>query len=145
MYYLEFGMHSPDAAILFLPERTIPDEFYTTFAKDADFEIEAFRPYRVEMDKDLGWVRKIGKIMADNPEPRCQHERPVRPLTAKLAVASAQAGEIDEVAKQVLPAQLRGARHAEAMMQGHRRFFYTTMDQCSRRYVLHPSDPWRTG
>lgn len=64
----------------FLPERVIPDEFYTTLAKDGDFTLDAFKPYWITMDPRSEWVRSVYDIIQSTPEPRLPEGRPTRSL-----------------------------------------------------------------
>lgn len=129
--------------MLFLPERFIPDEFYTTFDITADFEREDFLRFRVEMDRDMRWVERVESIINDHPVPRLERGRPDRPAaTPSLgAIARQTVGEASSLSKSraaVKHSRLatRGREeYLRAMSNGHRRFFYATLEQCAIRYV----------
>ncbi|USP75476.1 uncharacterized protein yc1106_02750 [Curvularia clavata] len=62
----------------FLPESVLPDEFYTTEAKDASFDREDFKPYRIALDDSGDWVKEVYNIIQTTPNPRQIHHRPRR-------------------------------------------------------------------
>ena len=78
MYEFTLSAKPPVRLCYFIPERVIPGGFYTTHDIEADFEIEAFKPYRIDMDGSLDWITRIHDIILANPEPRTT-SRPDRP------------------------------------------------------------------
>ena len=81
------SLAKPRVEFFFLPERVIPDSYYSSESRTADFEIAAFndgpdvlgrRGYRVHMDVDKRWIQHISDIIAENPQPRRAGERPLR-------------------------------------------------------------------
>ncbi|KAJ5056972.1 hypothetical protein J3E74DRAFT_409674 [Bipolaris maydis] len=77
-------------SFFFLPERVIPDEFYLTQAKEADFSRSEFMPYWVEMDMAGLWVKRVFDIIQATPHPRQSAKRPSRPLEATEKPATIQ-------------------------------------------------------
>jgi hypothetical protein len=106
----------PTTKLFFLPERVIPDEFYNTCSKEADFSRAELRPYWVVMDMGGEWVHKVVDIIKATPEPRRSDPRPHR--TTEML------GQPKPPSSLPLP----DLHHVEVF---HRRFFYTIMSRCA--------------
>jgi len=75
----EFEYKSTIAAVpylLFIPECRIPEEFYTTQDKEADFG--RFQAYGMFMDAEGRWVEQIARIIEQHPAPRLESSRRMR-------------------------------------------------------------------
>ncbi|CAO2652463.1 Nn.00g007460.m01.CDS01 [Neocucurbitaria sp. VM-36] len=60
-YQFDYQDHQKTAwtQFFFLPESVIPDMFYLTEAKEADFSRDEFKPYWFEMDMGGRWVQQV--------------------------------------------------------------------------------------
>lgn len=64
----------------FLPERVLPDRFYTTVATQDAFTDPEFAEYYIKMDSGREWVGRVYAIIEANPSPRKPlGSRPLRP------------------------------------------------------------------
>ncbi|KAJ5028130.1 hypothetical protein PSV08DRAFT_190909 [Bipolaris maydis] len=105
----------------FLPERVIPDEFYTTSSKEGDFSGDTFKPYWIAMDSDGAWVKAVYEIIQRTPEPRLPGKRPHRPL-----------GKSSQPDTRMNASTIR----QPSLLQTEVFFgnvFFTVMDQCAAR------------
>ena len=127
---------APRTEMLFLPERVIPDEFYTSEEKEMDFSAyPEFANYRIPMDGERHWVQRIRSIIEANQTPRADGDRPLRSAqdlsTEADRAPKKPAGETGEMGG----TGETGQREYKAIMElTHRRFFYRIMAQCAKRY-----------
>ena len=56
--------------MLFLPERILPDRFYTSNSNHDDFTDPDFKDYYIRMDTGRDWVSKVYAILEAYPHPR---------------------------------------------------------------------------
>jgi hypothetical protein len=122
-----------------IPERHIPDHFYTTNDIETSFEVPAFRPFRVPMDKDGRWMGRVFEIMNGEPQPRKPGNRPQRDVKLNTATSLVIRKALNDMPKEV---QLR----RDVLSRFHQRFFYTIMARCAARssgllLVLAPKHP----
>ncbi|GAB7364322.1 hypothetical protein MBLNU230_g4866t1 [Neophaeotheca triangularis] len=117
--------------IYFIPEKELPDEWYTQQDKETDFSrFPHLAQFRVVLDGDGAWLKLIERIVADTPSPRRIGERPLRNYR--------QEPEEDEPQPAELAGKTPSATHgrhvsAVAMRRGHRTFFYQLMSECARK------------
>lgn len=140
----------PRVEFFFLPERILPDEFYTTDAKEVDFDLPEFlkadsihtdkegrRGYKIHMDEEGRWVEHVMDIIAENSRPRKAGERPMRQCIGDVtAAAEPEAAK----ANAALPAKLVKSGHGnyrQIMDTRHRQFFREVMMRCAHRFVDH--------
>jgi hypothetical protein len=90
------------------------------------------------MDRDGEWIEKVKQILADHPEPRSKHERPLRrssggaPIDADVEIDNpASLGE--ELDQSGRPGNAGRKEYKEIVALGQRRFFYQLMKQCALR------------
>ena len=116
----------------FLPERVLPDEFYTTEELEGDFTREEFQDYWVEMDEDGLWVQYILDIIARNPEPHQVAPRPVRVI--QDPESHGHPTTLHSTLSQTGDRPSQGRRdHTRMMARGHRQLFSALMEQCAQR------------
>jgi hypothetical protein len=127
----------------FLPEREIPDIFFSTLTIEESFERPNFIKYRIRMDKDGEWVRRILQIIHDNPYPRQATPRPSRPTTVLKALGAVQHEPESIVTRTSMEQGLSDKKltvgrglYKESMTNGHRQFYSNIMLECAKRYVL---------
>ena len=130
MYHFEFSSNPPTKIVYFVPEFEIPDEFYTTLALEADFTIPQFQQYRVVVDENKRWIAEIKRIIEASPNPRKPGARPSRPLILPSDKSQNSKGTAYAVKTSSNPGR---KEHKEAMLHGHRQFFYSLLDECVRR------------
>ncbi|GAB7349839.1 hypothetical protein MBLNU459_g0543t1 [Dothideomycetes sp. NU459] len=117
----------PLVEFFFIPERELPDAFYTSLAKDVNFEGISDQ-YRVHMDKEGRWVSRVKHIIEAHPHPRKPGGRPTRPPPKPTVTMDAAAPPPTEaVAPKAMKAH--GYRDfAQLMTTGQRRFFREAME-----------------
>lgn len=140
---------------VFVPERLIPDSFYSGKDKYVSFDIPEFTSgsatagrtgYRIHKDEDGQWVTHIRDILNENPYPRKATMRPMRVNVLAEEVSTGESADgLSSSNDSTIP--LRPAPHnvatkrqgrseyAEIMEKKHRRFFYSLLNQCASRYV----------
>ena len=64
-----------------LPERILPDSFYSSLEAIASFERPEFAEYKVYTDDEGEWVHRVHDIVVANPQPRQPGRRPTRPAS----------------------------------------------------------------
>jgi len=62
--------------MLFLPERLVPDEFFTTLCQTVSFNRTEFKEFFIYMDPLGDWILRVHEIIRGNPLPRSTHLRP---------------------------------------------------------------------
>ena len=139
-YQFEFSEgynRRPRMECFFLPERVLPDSFYTTLANYESFERDEFRPYRFVMDYAGQWVNKMLAIVHTNPEPRQVRPRPLRSAlsfnlgdTSKAAAKTQKSGEILD---RTIRTYHRSGRHRymEVLERRHQQFFRSMLRMCA--------------
>ncbi|KAH0353181.1 hypothetical protein KCU81_g1792, partial [Aureobasidium melanogenum] len=114
----------------FLPERVIPDRFYTSAANEQDFDIEEFRPFRFHMDDKGDWVQHMRRVVRAHPLPRKAGARPRRVLPAAEASNPARALT---TARDPVPQSHGLQDYRRILAHRHRQFFYGFMRECASR------------
>lgn len=123
------GLHRNE--VYFLPERVLPDDFFSSIEKDVSFDRPDFQEYRFEMKEDGAWVDDVVRIIQSNPKPRAEHERPWRKLSA---LSKAPVASQTTVPQPTMARKGKGRReYAEILQHSMRKFFYNMMDACARR------------
>ena len=155
MHFVEHGTRKAWTEFFFLPERELPDLFYTTTDLHQSFERQEFNQYRIVMDRNLAWISRVGGIIDSNPRPRQAHPRPSRPSRlpdAQVEEADAQVEEADAQVEEDL--QVTGnigdvlkdptddgdagtatssSRNYSIVKHYHQRLFHAVMSECARR------------
>ena len=129
MYGFELAGKPPTRLCFFIPERVLPDEFYTTLDVVADFELPIFRDYRIRMDASSEWIVRIREIIDANPEPR-KHSRPIRVDPRSAPVPDE---DVEPLQPAAIPSQAGRHGYAQSMSRAHCRLFYGIMGECARR------------
>lgn len=115
-----------------LPERILPDEFYTTLEKEVSFDRAEFRQYRIPMDSDREWLKAVVGIIEGNPHPRLDGHRPLR---RKPPCSALPTRSVEDKAVPSRPSEKKGRREYKSEVQrAQRQFFYTLMTECAQRY-----------
>lgn len=134
MFHFELGRKDTERVFFFLPERLIPDAWYTSVSGEVSFARPEFEKFRVVMDDNMEWVGKIQSIILQYEEPRKPGERPVRALTETTGAEVKAKMKSKTKAKKLSKAEQalhNGKRDWErAMVNGHRQFFYAIMREC---------------
>ncbi|KAI7554888.1 hypothetical protein KC331_g235 [Hortaea werneckii] len=130
-YQFTFSRHpkpGEDIEVLFLPEKILPDEFYTTTGKEANFEREEFLPYRFMMDTGGSWLDRVRRIVAGSHPPRRPGQRPVRerPIPPPSSL-----GEPERVL--ATGSGSGRQRYRQALEESMRHFFHSMMSACASR------------
>lgn len=117
----------------FLPECKIPDEFYVTEAREADFDRAEFKPYWLYMGPSNDWVRQVYNIIQETPQPRKSGKRPRRPFQNPPDLPTQALSQDDHLS-------------TNYVKSFHRKFFHTMMAQCAARLsglivILSRSNP----
>lgn len=122
--------------LFFLPERVIPDAFYTTLAREMSFELEEFQIYRINMERP-DWACRIHAIIqADidaNLSPRKAVRRPFRDMEA-AARHSAKPHLIERRFLQDIPLTMDpvpGLAEPDELHWFHKRLFRDVMNWCA--------------
>lgn len=76
--YLNRDTRTPSRVFYLLPEKEIPDSFYTSLSLEADFTLPSFNQYRIDMDCSGVWVQRVYEIIQNTPHPRRSMPRPAR-------------------------------------------------------------------
>ncbi|KAI4238443.1 MAG: hypothetical protein LQ349_001123 [Xanthoria aureola] len=136
MYQFEFSDRpnpAPYTLLLFLPEREIPDEFYLSELREANFERPNFHRYRIHMDVDGRWVARVWQIVLETPEPRHPLPRPHRPMKArKPQEAIAKKVKVGLPSRNQTKASGRQL-YRDSTVQHQREFYDAFMTQCAKR------------
>lgn len=120
--------------LFFLPEKIIPDEFYTTMTIAESFERSEFTPYRIVMDAEGGWVQKICDIVMSTPQPRKPGTRPQRKVrSAPDAEAEDSTAESYVVSIASKPEDHGRHTYSQIMTHCQRQCFDGVMEVCARR------------
>ena len=135
--------HPPNPApvreIFFIPERRIPDSFFSTLDSTADFTIQEFAEFRFVMDTGGVWVRKMLAIIDEFPEPRCSRQR------RTLRATDLESPTADKVRRNLGQLFSAGVAHlpppdpqpvaagSREITAFQRRLFYGILDQCAAR------------
>lgn len=133
-----------DTWFFFLPERVLPDRFYTTRETKESFANAGFDDYWLRMDPAGEWVQKVCYIIRANPEPRRPGGRPLRATPSKLdeeqkeeaEEGEGQGGEEDENEAGEAPADETPAGAAPLPRDlgwFYQQFFTSIMDCCAQR------------
>jgi hypothetical protein len=136
----------PHIEFFFIPEWEIPDIFYETLSVEESFERLNFAKYRIVMDKNGDWVRRMLQTILENPQPRQAAPRPLRLAYIQdvLDTTTLSVDSTAHVSESCVPAtQQSHGRHLykEIMTHSHRQFYDNVMRQCAERYVLlHMTD-----
>ncbi|GAB7356119.1 hypothetical protein MBLNU459_g6719t1 [Dothideomycetes sp. NU459] len=118
----------PLVEFLFIPERELPDVFYSSLEKDMSFE-GIHKRYRVHMDEEGRWVFRVKQIIETCPHPRKPGDRPAR---APYKTADATSAVTRLGAPTVKKAH--GYRDfAQLMTTGQRQFFSQAMEYFAAR------------
>ncbi|KAK3075567.1 hypothetical protein LTR53_001005 [Teratosphaeriaceae sp. CCFEE 6253] len=131
MYHFEFSRKPPYRVVYFVPEKHLPQQFYTSTATEASFELPEFGPYRIAMDLNMGWFRRICEIIDANPEPRAPGLRPGRPLSEHTLAVPLAASTIQ--GKLSTPAHIGRDDCKEVVSRATQDFFHGFMQECARR------------
>lgn len=84
-----------------IPERYIPDHFYTTNNIETSFDIPAFWPFCVPMDKDGRWMGRVFEIMDNELQPRKPGSRPPHDVELNTATWLVVQKALNEVPKKI--------------------------------------------
>ncbi|KAL1599743.1 hypothetical protein SLS60_007547 [Paraconiothyrium brasiliense] len=129
-----------DTWFFFLPEKVLPDRFYTTQNVKDSFTDAAFADYWLRMDPEGNWVKDVYAIMQANPEPRRPGDRPLRVTPSKRDEDEDEEEEEEgEDEKEVvrLPSAAEAPAGAAPAPRDlgwfYKQFFETIMDCCAQR------------
>lgn len=131
LYLFEFTKDGTVRKILFLPEKLLPDHFYTTLERNGDFTNPAFEPYFINLDNGISWLGRVAEIIDANPHPRSVAPRPVRVHVPKEKKTQPK----NTSAPPPKAGRKPGGRAAykKAMLDAHRNYFYGVIEQCVER------------
>ena len=132
-FQFTFSKGPPETQVVFffIPERELPDEFFTSTEKEANFELYPhFQKYKIIMDEDGDWLQAVARVMKDNPHPRKKGDRPARPRHEDQSPDIATAEVMPSARSNVI---LGRAEYKEVLIQTHRRLFYRLMARCAER------------
>ncbi|CZT16407.1 uncharacterized protein RCC_02250 [Ramularia collo-cygni] len=117
----------------FVPERLIPDSWYTSDSEHADFEIAELKEYRFHKDEDGEWIGHIKEVLRQNPHPRRPGMRPARVASSESPEEILEPGDHAEgLPVGTLGTSAHGrAVHAQLMTSKQRDFFYGVMNECA--------------
>lgn len=128
---------APRREFFFLPERVLPDCFYTTKSVEDTFERADFRPYRILRDNKGQWIEKVLSIIRDTPNPRSSTTRPTRSATSQSIT---DGNTLDAViAMNSLKPQKSSVKkfgkqlYTEVLKNRHQYFFDHITAQCAHR------------
>lgn len=115
--------------VYFLPERLLPDSFYTGTEKFASFDRPEFAEHRFVMDDDDQWIVTLVQLIGQNPHPRRLAERPMRKEAPRQnPAAMAIPTQVQEQPK------ARGRReYRDTLVRAYRQFFDTYQSLCAQR------------
>ncbi|KAG9526325.1 hypothetical protein KCV07_g856, partial [Aureobasidium melanogenum] len=118
----------------FLPERVIPDYFYTSESLEQDFDISEFTEFRFHMDEQGEWVHRIQRVVRDHQSPRRPTVRPRRSPSPAGVPAAGLSSASTPVPTQDPKAHSHGLRDYRSILaHRHRQFFYGLMRECALR------------
>jgi hypothetical protein len=131
--------------LLFLPERYLPDEFYTTVEKRVDFGREEFKPYLIYMDIGGQWMKDVFTIIEGEQCPRRSGQRPVRAAdiethTSKRVWSGLRVWSLQSEVPQ------REISAPGVLSFSHQKWFYGILERCAREshgliVALSPEHP----
>ncbi|KAJ4352266.1 uncharacterized protein N0V89_007613 [Didymosphaeria variabile] len=116
----------------FLPERVLPDEFFTSSDQtiEASFAREEFLRYYMTIEENGDWARHILDVIDDNPAPR-RASRPHRECAVRRPLAWRVVSRLKQLQMPGLAPEQRLPNTAAAIC--HRRLFRGVLDQCATR------------
>jgi hypothetical protein len=117
----------------FLPERELPDSFYSSTEQELSFELPNFSKYRVKMDGAGMWVHMVLAIIRENPNPRATVPRPLRET---MAIRDHINHEPALPTAQVVTAQQQShsrQRYSKVVSEAYERFYTGMMTLCAER------------
>ncbi|SMY28929.1 unnamed protein product [Zymoseptoria tritici ST99CH_1A5] len=121
----------------FLPERLIPDSWYTNNNGQANFEIDELKTHRFHKDEDGDWVSQIKEVMRQEQQPRRAGTRPSRPAAegreAALGLADDVANPLRLTRSLATPRAHGRNLYGDVMRSKQRAFFYNFMHECAER------------
>lgn len=135
LYDFQFVNNSdggPTFGFFFLPERVLPDEFFTS-SDDVvlvSFDREEFMPYYVSVEENGDWGRHILDVIEQNPAPR-RLARPPRDCVAHQPLARRVTARLSQLLRgpQVAPEVKPNLNTAVC----HGRIFKGVLDECADR------------
>ncbi len=133
----------------FLPESVLPDSFYMTEQREASFEREEFKSFRIDMDTEGGWIDRVLEIIQEYPLPRQTVSRPIRwvdKIDVKEQEPIIQPGALKQSnleipfgtqpVKETLSTLVEATvskNYTRIMVRKHRDFYRRIMDECCQR------------
>lgn len=133
LFYQFVFSEGPDSAprqdFIFIPERELPDEFFSTETNPVqDFSGEPFKSYRIHMDTEGLWAHEVARIIRENPRPRGSRSRPFRrsdfPEELRPLSSPRYKGDNETHGRHVFDM---------SMVRGQQQFFHGIMVQCAKR------------